>query len=107
MVFVMIHCTGKFVTVKFFLFVLVMYINPCTTFQPTVGQIYDTILFLQKFLLWANTVTKFEVANIRVHCTDDLAENFVTECLLKVDPLFLDQYNMGNRTQETERCLGQ
>ena len=36
-----------------------------------------------------HSVAKFEVTNVREHCKDDLAETFVTKCLLKVHNYFL------------------
>ena len=35
-----------------------------------------------------------QATNARVHCMEDLTEKFVTECLLKVQNLFLDQYGI-------------
>ena len=44
--------------------------------------------------LGKHSVTKYEVTNAGVHCTDGLAGNFVTECLFKVETFFFDQYGI-------------
>ena len=51
----------------------------------------NIILFSKKFLLWENISSKNEVINDRVYWTDDITENFVTECLIKVQT-FLNEY---------------
>ena len=55
-------------------------VTPC---QTTFGGL------LIAYYILANTVTKAEQTNIKVNCTNDLANNFVTKRLLRVHTFFI------------------
>ena len=60
---------------------------------------YNDVILLKNPTLGKHSVTKFEVPNACVHCTDGPDGNFVTECLLKIETFFLDEY--GIRSMNT------
>ena len=53
-------------------------------FQTTFGQIW----YYHNIILWGNISSKNEVINDRIYWTDDITENFVTECLIKEQTFF-------------------
>ena len=79
----------------FFVFVLgIVSINPCTMHFPDhfwLDLIIPYHIILIKIpTLGKHSFKKNEVLNARVYWTDDITENFVTECLIKVTT-FLNQ----------------
>ena len=76
----------------FFVFVLIIVsINPCTTFKTICGQIWEylNIIYYHKSSYFGQTFCqKNGVINARVYWTNDITENSVTECSLKVHTFF-------------------
>ena len=72
------------------MFFLSVSINSSTTIETTLAGSDNTIIYhsRKKLLLWANFLSKNEVINASVYWMDDITENFVTVCLLKVQSFF-------------------
>ena len=88
MVFALIHCTFKMVDSYNGGFPLCSGNHIHQSIHPFQAHFWSSLKVPYCSHKSSYSATRFEVTNARVHCIDNLAVNFVTDCLLQAQTFF-------------------